>query len=57
MNRREYVLGLAADALSSRSAHAQGFPTRSLIMSNGYPPGGSTDVAARLMVEGTGPAA
>lgn len=55
MNRRECVLGLTAFAFSAGDALAQGFPTRSPIMSNGYPPGGSTDVAARLMVEGMTP--
>ncbi len=49
------MLGLSALALSAGSASAQSYPTRSPIMSNGYPPGGSTDVAARLMIEGMAP--
>ena len=55
MNRRECMLGLSALAMSAGAARAQTFPTRSPIMINGYPPGGSTDVAARLMVEGMAP--
>jgi tripartite-type tricarboxylate transporter receptor subunit TctC len=55
MDRRECMLGLTALSLSAGSARAQAFPTRPPIMSNGYPPGGSTDVAARLLVGGMSP--
>jgi tripartite-type tricarboxylate transporter receptor subunit TctC len=52
MNRREWLLGLAAAALATGPAAAQGFPDHSVIVVNGYPPGGSTDVAARLVGDG-----
>lgn len=55
MNRRECLLGLSTLPLLAGGAAAQGYPSRSPIMANGYPPGGSTDVAARLMIEGMAP--
>ena len=51
MNRREYLLGLTA-ALAAGPVAAQGFPSRPVTILNGYPPGGSTDVAARLVGDG-----
>lgn len=52
MNRREWLLGFGAAALATGPVAAQGFPDRSVIIVNGYPPGGSTDVAARLVGDG-----
>ena len=50
MNRRQYLLGLlAAGALPA--AAQEGFPQRPIVLANGYPPGGSTDVAARLLAD------
>ncbi len=49
MNRREYLLGLSSLTLLGGQARAQSFPVRPIILANGYPPGGSTDVAARLV--------
>lgn len=52
MDRRECIIGLAAVGLSATQAFGSAFPTRSPILSNGYPAGGSTDVASRLIIEG-----
>jgi len=55
MNRREFFVGAAllplAEAAGIEAASASSFPERPIILSNGYPPGGSTDVAARLMAD------
>src|ERR1051325_6457593 len=48
---RRFVLGAAASALVGGRASAQGDPTRPIRWIVGYPPGGTTDVLARLMGE------
>ena len=49
---RRLVLGAAASALVARPALAQGdWPSRPIRWIVGYPPGGTTDVLARLMGE------
>lgn len=55
MRRRTFVLTSTA-ALGQVSAFAQpaGWPSRPLRMIIGYPPGGSTDVAGRLLAERLG---
>ena len=52
MDRRACMIGLAAASLSATRAFGSTFPSRSPILSNGYPAGGSTDVASRLIIEG-----
>jgi tripartite-type tricarboxylate transporter receptor subunit TctC len=48
--RAALILGfLATTALSARSALAQQYPNRSIRWLVGYPPGGGTDVLARLL--------
>ena len=58
VNRRACVsslmLGLLGVGFGAR-ARAQTFPTRPIVITNGYPPGGSTDISARLLVEGMRP--
>jgi tripartite-type tricarboxylate transporter receptor subunit TctC len=49
--RRAAGLALLAPALAGK-ARAQGFPTRSVKIVVGFPPGGSTDVMARVLAEG-----
>jgi len=53
MNRRQILFGsLAASAAGALPATAQEqFPQRPIVLANGYPPGGSTDVAARLLAD------
>src|SRR6266571_8006190 len=41
----------AALAAAAGSAGAQGFPTRSITLISPFPPGGSTDTAARIIAE------
>jgi tripartite-type tricarboxylate transporter receptor subunit TctC len=48
---RRLVLGAAASALVGGRASAQGYPNRPIRWVVGYPPGGTTDVLARLMGE------
>jgi tripartite-type tricarboxylate transporter receptor subunit TctC len=51
VRRRDCLAGLLCAAATSR-ASAAGFPERPITLSNGYPPGGSTDVSARLIIDG-----
>ncbi|MBN8987233.1 MAG: tripartite tricarboxylate transporter substrate binding protein [Rhizobiales bacterium] len=51
MNRRECLLAFAA-TLAAGPVAAQGFPVRPVTILNGYAPGGSTDIAARIVGEG-----
>lgn len=44
--------GLATEGLSATQAFGSAFPSRSPILSNGCPAGGSTDIASRLIIEG-----
>jgi tripartite-type tricarboxylate transporter receptor subunit TctC len=52
MRRRDCLLSLASTPFWAGAAAAQGFPERPITLTNGYPPGGSTDVAARLVADG-----
>jgi tripartite-type tricarboxylate transporter receptor subunit TctC len=49
VNRREYLVGMGLLPLASARAAADTYPSRVITIANGYPPGGSTDVSARLM--------
>src|SRR3954454_25081165 len=51
MNRREYLLAMSLLPLGSGGATAETYPERVITIANGYPPGGSTDVSARLMAD------
>ena len=52
MRRRTCLTGLATIPLWTSGARAQAFPERPVTLVNGYPPGGSTDIAARLVSDG-----
>ena len=55
LSRRKFLhltAGAAALLPASRFGWAQAYPTRPLRMLVGYPPGGGTDVAARLIGQG-----
>ncbi|MCC7347908.1 MAG: tripartite tricarboxylate transporter substrate binding protein [Variibacter sp.] len=53
MRRRDLLASLAALPLAAAAARAQGaYPARNITIVNGYGPGGSTDVTARLVMEG-----
>lgn len=56
MRRRDLLLGAGAAALSGHPAFAQTFPDRPITITNGYGPGGSTDIAARLLIDQMVPA-
>src|SRR5207248_979893 len=45
------ALAFAAALAGASSASAQGYPSRQITMIVPFPPGGSTDVAARIMAE------
>lgn len=52
MHRRGVLAGLALAPVSAGRAWSAGFPERPVMLSNGYPPGGSTDISARLVSDG-----
>ena len=56
MRRRELLLGTGAALLAANAARAQTFPDRPITITNGYGPGGSTDIAARLLMDQMAPA-
>ena len=49
MRRRSLLLALAASLAPWRAATA--FPDRPITMVTGYAPGGSTDIAARILAD------
>ncbi|MBR0656533.1 Bug family tripartite tricarboxylate transporter substrate binding protein [Plastoroseomonas arctica] len=53
MHRRSL---LALTALSAPALAQSGYPDRAITMATGYAPGGSTDIAARLLSDRLGPA-
>ena len=56
MKRRDVLLGAGAALLAGGPTRAQEtFPGRPITISNGYGPGGSTDIAARLMIDQMAP--
>ncbi len=55
MRRRDVLLGAGA-AMLANAARAQTFPDRPITITNGYGPGGSTDIAARLLMDQMAPA-
>lgn len=56
MKRRDLLLGAGASLLAGSLARTQeSYPERPVTISNGYGPGGSTDIAARLLIDQMGP--
>ena len=51
MRRRPFLLAPAALLAAPHPARAQGFSERPVVLVTGYSPGGSTDIAARLMAD------
>lgn len=54
MHRRSFLLASAVVAMQGTARAQSQWPTRPLRMVIGYPPGGSTDVAGRLLAEQLG---
>lgn len=53
MNRRDCILGLTLAPLAAPAVRASAdYPSRPISILSGYPPGGSTDVSARLVAQG-----
>lgn len=52
MNRRDCLLALSSLPLGAYAASGAPFPERPVTLTNGYPPGGSTDISARLVADG-----
>ena len=51
MRRRDLLLVPAVTAASAFPARTQNYPERPITLITGYAPGGSTDIAARIMME------
>jgi tripartite-type tricarboxylate transporter receptor subunit TctC len=49
MRRRDFIKLVGGALVSSTVAQAQGYPSRPVRLMVGFPPGGTTDVVARLM--------
>lgn len=54
MHRRSFLLASAAVAIHGAASAQSSWPSRPVRMVIGYPPGGSTDVAGRLLAEQLG---
>jgi len=55
MRRRDILIGAGATMFAG-PAFAQTYPDRPITITNGYGPGGSTDIAARLLMDQMAPA-